>query len=241
MKLVVAGSTGFVGTEVIRQAISNPAITSIIALARGETAVPANAGADASKLKSVVCNDFSNYSDDVKKELAGADACIWVIAVTRSKVQTMPFEDVRKICLNYTMTGIDTISQTASSPFRFLYVSGVNATRDQTKKPKLMPEYSLLRGEVENNLLAYPKESKRAVEVCIAKPGLIDGPGRGTLTGGILTTILRVLVGVPKVEVSHVAATLIGQAVHGLEKDTLLNEDLTRIGTKVLAAGETST
>jgi hypothetical protein len=77
MKLIVAGSTGYVATEVIRQAISNPKITSIIALARRETAVPADAGENASKLKSVICNDFSNYPEDVKKELAGANACIW--------------------------------------------------------------------------------------------------------------------------------------------------------------------
>lgn len=31
MRLIVAGSTGFVGTEVIRQALSIPVITSIVA------------------------------------------------------------------------------------------------------------------------------------------------------------------------------------------------------------------
>jgi hypothetical protein len=52
-----------------------PDITFIIALARRETVVPPNAGAETSKLKSVVCDDFSNYLENVKKELAGADAC----------------------------------------------------------------------------------------------------------------------------------------------------------------------
>ncbi len=79
MKLVIAGSTGFVATELIRQAIAHKRVTSVVALGRRETSVPSNVapGADASKLKSVVCKDFENYSDDVKKELAGADACIW--------------------------------------------------------------------------------------------------------------------------------------------------------------------
>ena len=81
MKLVLAGSTGFVATEVVRQAIQNPAITSVLALARRETAVPDNAGANASKLKSVICDDFSNYSEKVKEELAGADACIWYVNI----------------------------------------------------------------------------------------------------------------------------------------------------------------
>lgn len=79
MKLIVAGSTGFVGTELIRQALSNPTITSIAALARRPTTVPLNAGpgADSAKLKSVICEDFGNYPESVKQDLAGADACIW--------------------------------------------------------------------------------------------------------------------------------------------------------------------
>jgi hypothetical protein len=81
MKLIVAGSTGFVATEVIRQAVSHPSITSILALARRTTAVPQNVGpgADTTKLKSVVCEDFGNYPESVKKELSGADACIWYV------------------------------------------------------------------------------------------------------------------------------------------------------------------
>jgi len=83
MKLIVAGATGFVGTEVVRQALSHPKITSILALARRPTPVPSNAGpgADPSKLQSVVCDNFENYSDTVKKQLAGADACVWYVFV----------------------------------------------------------------------------------------------------------------------------------------------------------------
>lgn len=84
MKLIVAGSTGFVGTEVIRQALSNPAVTSIAALARRKTEIPNNVApnADASKLTSVICDDFENYSESVEKELSGADACIWSVAIS---------------------------------------------------------------------------------------------------------------------------------------------------------------
>jgi uncharacterized protein YbjT (DUF2867 family) len=79
MKIIVAGSTGFVATEVIRQALSNPAITSIVALARRVTDVPQklSPSANTAKFKSVVCENFENYPESVKRELAGADACIW--------------------------------------------------------------------------------------------------------------------------------------------------------------------
>lgn len=79
MKLIVAGATGFVATDVIRQSLRNPKITSVIALARRAVSAPENTGsdADASKLKSVVVEDFGTYPEDVKKHFADADACIW--------------------------------------------------------------------------------------------------------------------------------------------------------------------
>lgn len=47
MKLIVAGATGFVGTEVVRQALRNPAVTSVVALARKPLLPPTNAGPSA--------------------------------------------------------------------------------------------------------------------------------------------------------------------------------------------------
>ena len=51
MKLVVVGATGFVGTEVIRVALQNKYITSLIALARREVRIPAHTSAEADTLR----------------------------------------------------------------------------------------------------------------------------------------------------------------------------------------------
>lgn len=79
MKLIVAGASGFVATEIIRQSLSISKITSVIALARRPVSAPSNLGqgADPSKLHSVALDNYGSYPDDVKKQLAGADACIW--------------------------------------------------------------------------------------------------------------------------------------------------------------------
>jgi hypothetical protein len=55
------------------------------------------------------------------------------------------------------------------------------------------------------------------------------------LAGGLSPLILRAVLGVPSVELTHISATLIDQAVNGIERDALLCEDMTRIGSKVLA------
>lgn len=75
MKLIVAGSTGLVGTEIIRQSLEISEITSVIALARKPIQIKESA--HSSKLKSVVISDYGDYPDHVKAEFAGADACIW--------------------------------------------------------------------------------------------------------------------------------------------------------------------
>ncbi len=79
MKLIIAGATGFVASELLRQSLCWPEITSVVAVARKEVSVPdqLGPGADASKLKSVVVRDYDDYPDEVRKEFAGADACIW--------------------------------------------------------------------------------------------------------------------------------------------------------------------
>ncbi|KAL2129638.1 hypothetical protein VTI74DRAFT_7495 [Chaetomium olivicolor] len=234
MKLIVAGSTGFVATEVIRQALSNPDITSIVALGRRPAAIPSSldTAANTTKLNSVILKDFDNeYPAEVTKELSGADACIWTIAVLPSQYKSMPWEHVVKICRDYPVRGLETISQLAGSaegkkPLRFIYVSGALAERDQTKKPMMLGEYCLLRGEAETHLLEAARKLNGTVQAGIAKPGLI------TENEGLIPMIKRTMlpfIGLPAIRITEIAAALIDQAVNGLEKDTLLNEDMVRI------------
>jgi uncharacterized protein YbjT (DUF2867 family) len=80
MKLIITGATGFVATEVLRQALLLPSITSVVAVARKPVSPPDGIpSTNASKLKSVVVPDYGTYPEDIRKELAGADACIWYV------------------------------------------------------------------------------------------------------------------------------------------------------------------
>lgn len=79
MKLIIAGATGFVAEEVVRQSLRRPEITSVIALSRRAVKAPddTSPGFDASKLRSVIVKDYDDYPEEVKKEFQGAHACIW--------------------------------------------------------------------------------------------------------------------------------------------------------------------
>jgi len=74
MKVILTGCTGFVGSEVLAQCRRKPTITSIVVLTRRP--LPDEVRNDP-KVESVIMEDFLSYSDTVKKQMAGAQACIW--------------------------------------------------------------------------------------------------------------------------------------------------------------------
>lgn len=76
MKIVIIGGTGLVATELIKQGLTMPEITSIVAVARRPVALDADAP-NTSKFKSVTLRDYEEFTDSVKTELSGADVCIW--------------------------------------------------------------------------------------------------------------------------------------------------------------------
>lgn len=81
MKLIVTGATGLVGSEVIRLALCNPAITSVVAIARKPVLAPANdvgTESQTSKLQSVILESWTSpYPESVIRHVKDADACIW--------------------------------------------------------------------------------------------------------------------------------------------------------------------
>ncbi|KUI52602.1 hypothetical protein VP1G_00065 [Cytospora mali] len=211
MKLVIGGSSGFVGTELVRQALNNPAITSIVGISRRKTPVPPGSTDDSGKLKSVTCDNFDSYSDTLKKELEDTDACIWTIAITPWKLKSL---------------GGDLKMRRFGSSIS----AAILPPRQRTDDMKVLEEdgmmaYGLLRGEAKSRVLEFAEKSNGKVQSQVAKPGLIAAPGR----------VLPTIPGLPQKELSDIAVALIDQVVNGFEKNTLSNDDMTKVGQKVVA------
>lgn len=146
MKLIIAGASGYVGQEVVRQSLKRPDVTSVIALSRKPISPPADAGTDASKLKTVTVPSYEEYPEDARKEFAGTDAVIWTISITPTKSKMYDFQDVVRVCQTSTMAGLKAIHESnGAKPFRFLYMSGSSVPRDPTERPKMMADYILMR------------------------------------------------------------------------------------------------
>lgn len=122
MKLILAGSTGFVGSEVLKQCQEEAAIDSLIVLTRK----PLDVKNVSPKTNNIILKDFTQYSVDTVEAIRDADACIWTLGGSGS------FEVEVEYPLALT-TAIQN-SWTQSKPFHFVHCSGVLAERDQ-KKP----------------------------------------------------------------------------------------------------------
>jgi len=79
MKVIVTGSSGFIGTRVIKACISNPSITQVFAWTRKPLAPSISSD---EKVREIIVHDFMKL-DDVLEECAGASACIWYALIER--------------------------------------------------------------------------------------------------------------------------------------------------------------
>ncbi|KAF2870486.1 hypothetical protein BDV95DRAFT_607656 [Massariosphaeria phaeospora] len=223
MKLIIVGATGFVGKELLRQSLQRSDITSVVAVSR--RALPPGTSA---KLRSVIVKDYDQYTEEAKKEFAGANACIWTIAITPSKSSAVPWDEVVRVCQTSALVGLRAIYESGvAKPFRHIYMSGVAAERDQSKTPSFKPKYSLMRGETESQVLAFANEHPGEIEATVAKPGLITEPWN--IPKRAFATVLGWTVSLPSIYVGQIATAMLDQVVNGIEKDPLLNVDLVRI------------
>ncbi|KAJ5227341.1 uncharacterized protein N7469_007347 [Penicillium citrinum] len=208
MKCILAGSSGFVGHELLEQCLKNPSVTSIVALSRRE--LPPH-----DKLQVVIVEDFSSYPDTAKEAVKDADACIWTIGLTPTKVPDE--ETARRVSIGYTTTAAKLFNENCRKPFRFVYCSGAGAEQDQTKPLWFMQDYRRIRGQVESEILKFANENA-GFESYIVKPGLIFS--RGVPLPSFVSNIAT------SIKVDNLAAKMLDLALKGGEKKVWENSEV---------------
>ena len=79
MKVVLSGSTGLIGGEVLTQCLNHPSITSVLVLTRRD---PGELAGNR-KAKVIIVKDFTSYEELTTNELKTADAAIWCMGPFR--------------------------------------------------------------------------------------------------------------------------------------------------------------
>jgi nucleoside-diphosphate-sugar epimerase len=138
MKLLITGSTGMAGSEVIRQAIADERITTIYALARKSLQIIHP------KLHTIVHTDFLNYKG-LENYFKESDACIWCLGISQLQASK---EQLALTTVDYTVAGAKAMLA-ANPAISFVFLSGNGADRNEKSK---IP-FARLKGKAENELL----------------------------------------------------------------------------------------
>jgi dTDP-4-dehydrorhamnose reductase len=138
MKLLITGATGMVGSELLRQAMIDNDINSIIALSRKPLDI------QHPKMKTVIHKDFLDYRS-LSNLFTDCDVCAWCLGVSQLQVSK---EEYITITHDYTMAAAKAMLA-ANPKICFVFVSGEGA--DQSGKTKTL--FGRVKGKAEKNLM----------------------------------------------------------------------------------------
>ncbi|CEJ83951.1 hypothetical protein VHEMI03315 [[Torrubiella] hemipterigena] len=234
MKIIVTGATGLVGQAIIRQCLSHKGVESVVAVARKPISID-DVG-DTTKLKSVVVQDYEEYPAAIIAEFADADVCIWTVAVTPFRTGNLAADEIKRVCQTCTIAGFKAMyNGPTKKPFRFIYFSAEGTPTDLSKKPHVMGDYQIMRGETEKMVLNLPQQYPDS-SICIVHPGVVTAPTsvvRSMASAAFSFTNLftRAFANISR---EQLAASVIELAVAGFTKSSYTNNELVEIGSKAL-------
>lgn len=139
MNLLIMGSTGMVGSEVLSESLKRDDISKITVINRRTLNISDD------KVCEVIHDDFNNY-DAIREYLKNQDACVFCIGVYTGSV---PSEEFEEITVDYTKNFADALLK-ESPDVSFSFLSGSGA--DETEKSRIL--FARCKGIAENYLLS---------------------------------------------------------------------------------------
>lgn len=155
MKVIITGSTGFVGEGVLLVCLEHPLVSEVLMVnrRRSERAHP--------KLKEVLVEDFARIGD-YATQLSGYDACFYCAGVSSIGLSE---EEFTRRTYDVVVPFADQLSQT-NAGMVFNYVSG--SRTDSSERGKVM--WARVKGKTENALMRIPFKAQYNLRPGFMKP-----------------------------------------------------------------------
>jgi uncharacterized protein YbjT (DUF2867 family) len=135
LRVAIFGATGTAGSAVLRECLSDPRVTEVVAVTRRRANVAAPG------FKEVICNDFLDM-EPISEHLVGLDACFYCLGVSQARVRD-PVR-YREITYDYTLVAAKAIlKQSPTCVLHFLTGAGT----DPTGRSRMM--WARVKGEAE--------------------------------------------------------------------------------------------
>ncbi len=221
MKVVLSGSTGFIGGEILTQCLNHPSITSVLVLTRRDS----GGLAENPKTKVIIVKDFISYDELTINELKTADAAIWCMGT---------FTGDERVDIEYPLTFIKAIKTRprGSTPFRYVHLGGAFTEpppRDGQKERFLWfyTNGRRVRGAAEARVLGSTEDgSQGEFSVYLVKPGAVLPKDGAFLQRCILGDSLSI-------RINELGATMVDLAVQGNEQKVFHNQEIIKYGRKL--------
>ena len=213
MKVVLSGSTGFIGGEVLTQCLNHPSVTSVVVLTRRDP----GGLAENPKAKVIIVKDFASYDEPTIDELKLADAALWCIGT---------YDGNEKVDIEYPLTFIEAIKTRppGSTPFRYVHLGGA-FTEPPPKEGQR--ERSLwffvngrrIRGAAEARVLESAEDGSQSESaVYVVKPGAVLPKNIAILQRCIGDSL--------SIRINELGATMVDLAVQGNEQKVFRNQEI---------------
>ncbi|KAK5100971.1 hypothetical protein LTS08_004577 [Lithohypha guttulata] len=218
MKIIIIGSTGFIGSELLAVCRNKPSITSIVTITRRPLAQDI---LDDPKIVSLVLKDYRHLSEHGEC-LRDASAAIWALRASSTEVELdwpLGFAEA-----------VIKLRESATTPFRYMHVSGIMAEKDQQKPLWFLQEGRRIKGLAEIKLreLANDNKGTSPWETYIARPSMVlpNPPGIVNSWAGWMLGSIRV---------DKLSKAMVDIVEKGAGTHTFENEDLVRRAADVSA------
>lgn len=158
MRIIVAGSKGYVGTAVLLHVLQLKAIEHVYALSRVPKDAPSTAvSRPHSKVTEIQLTDaeFEQWPQELLDQFAkvGVRACIWCVGGPTGSFPNLDAAERANIDLPLEAAMALSRSLKPVKPFRFVYLSVAGAERNANASLWTQPQLRKMKGAAENKLL----------------------------------------------------------------------------------------